>query len=593
MLRISPDEIRKSFEPKGTVVVVVRPQTKIEGMGQSLPMPSPACQKKTVGTPVEGDTRFLVRGDEFCDQLNVTRAPGDQVGEFNGEGERAYAIYTPMVLPETASSIAVRWQGRPPSLRQTKLCLFNHGAREWDCFEGPSDSVLTVNTFDPYRSGEEVVTITVAIEVSASEKGTLFGLLIGGGERRGLGLRSAFCPIPESGGSENGGMGKKPKAPAVKWPPKIDLSMECPPVSNQGQLPSCTAHAAAGGLGCALIAASKGSGIEPSQLPGLDSLVHYLRTGLAMPDSRCADGRFMQPMMFAIQSPGIPLRTDVSLATSGDWPEWPSCVAQAQAGPPWTDSKSIPLFTTSWPLRSIEAIKEELCQRHPVIFGMAIDETFHQVSHEQVVYDTLITDLTNIGGHAMAIVGYDDSRQQFLVRNSWGPGWGAGGHVWISYRVFEHQLKYGWMEAFGFALDSKAYFAAAGVSLKEIADRSSTAKLFFDVNASETNDRPAQFVALVDLLRKNHQQVRAITITGATDYLGSEHANEALGFKRARFLRDRLRKLLGEDIFGQLIIEPNSLGERHASANRPDDPRRRTDRYAELQIIWNSNHCGG
>jgi len=38
-----------------------------------------------------------------------------------------------------------------------------------------------------------------------------------------------------------------------------------------------------------------------------------------------------------------------------------------------------------------------------------------------------------IGGHAVMAVGYDDSQQRFIVRNSWGGGWGMKGYFTIPY----------------------------------------------------------------------------------------------------------------------------------------------------------------
>lgn len=40
------------------------------------------------------------------------------------------------------------------------------------------------------------------------------------------------------------------------------------------------------------------------------------------------------------------------------------------------------------------------------------------------------------GGHAVCLVGYDDSTRAFLVRNSWGTGWGLSGYFWMSYDYF-------------------------------------------------------------------------------------------------------------------------------------------------------------
>jgi C1A family cysteine protease len=40
------------------------------------------------------------------------------------------------------------------------------------------------------------------------------------------------------------------------------------------------------------------------------------------------------------------------------------------------------------------------------------------------------------GGHAVVAVGYDDEKQAFLIRNSWGTDWGVKGHFWMPYAFF-------------------------------------------------------------------------------------------------------------------------------------------------------------
>ncbi|WP_347350292.1 C1 family peptidase [Intrasporangium sp.] len=37
------------------------------------------------------------------------------------------------------------------------------------------------------------------------------------------------------------------------------------------------------------------------------------------------------------------------------------------------------------------------------------------------------------GGHCVAIVGYDDAQQAWIIKNSWGTGWGMGGYGLIAY----------------------------------------------------------------------------------------------------------------------------------------------------------------
>jgi C1A family cysteine protease len=38
-----------------------------------------------------------------------------------------------------------------------------------------------------------------------------------------------------------------------------------------------------------------------------------------------------------------------------------------------------------------------------------------------------------LGGHAVLAVGYDDAKHVFIVRNSWGTGWGMKGYFTMPY----------------------------------------------------------------------------------------------------------------------------------------------------------------
>ena len=38
-----------------------------------------------------------------------------------------------------------------------------------------------------------------------------------------------------------------------------------------------------------------------------------------------------------------------------------------------------------------------------------------------------------LGGHAVVACGYDDGRQAFLIRNSWGSDWGIKGYFYMPY----------------------------------------------------------------------------------------------------------------------------------------------------------------
>jgi len=78
----------------------------------------------------------------------------------------------------------------------------------------------------------------------------------------------------------------------------------------------------------------------------------------------------------------------------------------------------------------VEAINTAL-QDSPLATSFAVYENFAWYSSG--VYSAHGSEPTG-EGHAVCIVGYDDDLQAWLVKNSWGPGWGLlGGYFWIAY----------------------------------------------------------------------------------------------------------------------------------------------------------------
>ena len=54
-----------------------------------------------------------------------------------------------------------------------------------------------------------------------------------------------------------------------------------------------------------------------------------------------------------------------------------------------------------------------------------------EISSENEVYDDASGESS--GGHAICLIGYDDSKRAFKFINSWGSDWGLNGYGWISY----------------------------------------------------------------------------------------------------------------------------------------------------------------
>lgn len=77
---------------------------------------------------------------------------------------------------------------------------------------------------------------------------------------------------------------------------------------------------------------------------------------------------------------------------------------------------------------NIEAVKKAL-QQGPVVTNMKVFPDF--VAYAGGVYRH--TEGGVLGGHAVSIVGYDDEKQAFIIRNSWGETWGEKGFGYVAY----------------------------------------------------------------------------------------------------------------------------------------------------------------
>jgi C1A family cysteine protease len=90
----------------------------------------------------------------------------------------------------------------------------------------------------------------------------------------------------------------------------------------------------------------------------------------------------------------------------------------------------------------LDDFKLSLSKGFPVIFGMMVPRSFY-LTPASGVFTMPSPDEIRLGGHALLAVGYNDEKQHFIVRNSWGEEFGDKGYCYIPYEFFTGKYQTG------------------------------------------------------------------------------------------------------------------------------------------------------
>jgi len=211
--------------------------------------------------------------------------------------------------------------------------------------------------------------------------------------------------------------------PSVTLPAKVDLRPVCPSVYNQGSLGSCTANAIGADLDFVHKQNKPSSDFfYPSRL-----FIYY--------NERKMEGTINEDN-------GAYIRDGIkSVKKEGACPEktWPYDISKFTKKPSSQAYKEALSFQAISYERILAAnatlIKRALANNLPVVCGILVYDSFET----DVVTRTGMIPMPNkkkeslLGGHAVLLVGYDDSISRFILRNSWGESWGDKGYGYIPY----------------------------------------------------------------------------------------------------------------------------------------------------------------
>jgi C1A family cysteine protease len=226
------------------------------------------------------------------------------------------------------------------------------------------------------------------------------------------------------------GYGWRPQLPDVRdrlyairltgpLPTECDLRPSMPPVYDQGQLGSCTGNAIAG----AMEYERNRQGLSdfiPSRL-----FVYY--------NERALEGTVSSDS-------GAVIRDGIKVVNSdGVCPEtlWPYDIGMFSVKPPKrcfvaaeTD-KAVQYEA----IQTLGDLKDAIASNLSVVFGFTVYQSFEsQAVAQSGVLPMPKSYEATVGGHAVVAVGYSDSKNQVIVRNSWGASWGDHGYFYMPYQ---------------------------------------------------------------------------------------------------------------------------------------------------------------
>ncbi|MBU4527110.1 MAG: DUF4384 domain-containing protein [Alphaproteobacteria bacterium] len=217
-------------------------------------------------------------------------------------------------------------------------------------------------------------------------------------------------------------------------PPRASLKAFAPTPGDQGNQGSCVGWA----VGYAARTLAEARRLSVDERPDIDRtrfspsfIYNQIRLG------SCDDGSYPSDALDLLARTGVPLMRDFPY-DARDCARLPTSEDLSRAGA-FRIKGYKRLFSSGSTAKHV-AVRRSLANGHPVVIGMMVSDAFMQSGERYVpaAGDLAALRMDQLGGHAMTVIGYDDTKfgGAFEVINSWGREWGNDGFVWVTYTDF-------------------------------------------------------------------------------------------------------------------------------------------------------------
>ena len=220
--------------------------------------------------------------------------------------------------------------------------------------------------------------------------------------------------------------------------PSVTLEKNFPPIGDQGSYGTCVVWSVGYNLKTALNAIEKGW--TPEQLADKSYQTSPKDLWFAIPsDSKSAqcNGTNFEPAMDAL------IATGAANLSAAPYSGLGSCTGSAAGNSQnkLANYRKIAAKQDGLSLAeqglTVENFKGYLNAGRPIAIGAQLGDRFMKWNSSAVISsDTYSNPGMQHAYHAMTLVGYDDNKNAFRVRNSWGTSWGDNGSIWVDYNFF-------------------------------------------------------------------------------------------------------------------------------------------------------------
>jgi len=224
-----------------------------------------------------------------------------------------------------------------------------------------------------------------------------------------------------------------------KLPSSASLEKYCPTPGSQGLYGTCVGWATAYGARTIIYAIQHN--LTKKQIDAITFSPSFIYNQIKSPgDDNCQNGSSIKDALELMRDKGVVKLTDFEYNCVNSVNE--DVISKA------TDFKirdCIRIFgLSSDSATKINTTKKSLSENHPVIIGLNMPSSFFNVTTDLWTPAAEDDNTKTYAGHAMTVVGYNDSIYGGAIRimNSWGTEWGDKGFVWIKYNDFADFCKY-------------------------------------------------------------------------------------------------------------------------------------------------------